>query len=269
MRRLLAAAVSYLLVLSACAAFGAEPGQPVTVLSYNIHHAEGVDGKLDLERIARVIQSVKPDVVALQEVDKIVPRSGRIDQAAELGRLTGMRAVFGKTIDLDGGEYGNAVLSQLPVKSFSIHPFPKVDGREPRAVIEVEVVLSSGTAHAASFTFFATHFDYGINPLNRSAAVEAVGKIAESRTGPMILAGDLNAPVLSPTMLKLGNSWKSATQAMSLFTYPSPEPKFQIDHILFRPAERWKVVDVHVPDEPVASDHRPIAATLELLPETK
>ena len=40
------------------------------VLSYNIHHAAGTDGKLDLTRIANVINSVKPDVVSLQEVDQ-------------------------------------------------------------------------------------------------------------------------------------------------------------------------------------------------------
>ena len=54
------------------------------VLSYNIHHGEGVDRKLDLPRIASVIKSVKPDLVALQEVDQGTERTNKIDQAAEL-----------------------------------------------------------------------------------------------------------------------------------------------------------------------------------------
>jgi len=78
------------------------------VLTYNIHHGEGVDGKLDLVRIAKVIQEVEPDIVALQEVDQNAGRSGQVDQAAELGRLTKMRSVFGGNIALQGGEYGNA-----------------------------------------------------------------------------------------------------------------------------------------------------------------
>ena len=49
----------------------AEPQSPfrLRVLTYNIHHGEGVDGKLDLERIASVIRSVEPDLVALLEVN--------------------------------------------------------------------------------------------------------------------------------------------------------------------------------------------------------
>lgn len=50
------------------------------VLSYNIHHAEGIDGKLDVARIARVIKDCQPDLVALQEVDKLVERTESIDQ---------------------------------------------------------------------------------------------------------------------------------------------------------------------------------------------
>ena len=74
----------------------------------------GVDRKLDVPRIARVIKSVKPDLVALQEVDNKAGRSGRVDQATELARLTGMRPVFGANIPLQGGHSGNAILSRFP-----------------------------------------------------------------------------------------------------------------------------------------------------------
>ena len=47
-----------------------DAGEPLRlrVLSYNIHHGRGSDGKVDLERIAQVIRGAKPDIVALQEV---------------------------------------------------------------------------------------------------------------------------------------------------------------------------------------------------------
>ena len=54
------------------------------VLSYNIHHGEGTDGKLDLKRIAKLIRDSKADLVALQEVDKKVSRSQGVDQAADI-----------------------------------------------------------------------------------------------------------------------------------------------------------------------------------------
>lgn len=74
----------------------ASVGAPVAsdalrVLTYNIHHGEGTDGVLDLERIAGVIKGASPDLVALQEVDVGAERTGGVDQAGELGRLTGMQ----------------------------------------------------------------------------------------------------------------------------------------------------------------------------------
>ena len=39
------------------------------VMSYNIHHGEGTDRRLDLERIAAVIADSGADIVALHELD--------------------------------------------------------------------------------------------------------------------------------------------------------------------------------------------------------
>src|SRR6188508_1637024 len=81
------------------------------VMTYNIHLGGlGTDGKRDLDRIADVINAANPDIVALQEVDKNVPRSGNVNEMSVLGQLTGMQWYFGKTRNLDGGEYGNGIL---------------------------------------------------------------------------------------------------------------------------------------------------------------
>jgi len=66
---------------------------PLRVLCYNIHYGQGTDGRYDLERLATVINKAKPELVALQEVDVGVKRSGRIHQARRLVELTGMRCV--------------------------------------------------------------------------------------------------------------------------------------------------------------------------------
>ena len=75
------------IIVSLCfaASVQAAESRRVRVLTYNIHHGEGVDGKIDLARIAAVIQRSSADVVALQEVDQATGRSNGIDQAAELG----------------------------------------------------------------------------------------------------------------------------------------------------------------------------------------
>lgn len=231
--------------LFVCAALGAE----VRVLSYNIRHCQGLDGKVDAARIAAIIRSVRPDVVALQEVDRSVGRSGRVDQAEELGRLTGLRAVFGRTIDLDGGQYGNAVLAGLPVVRSVNHPLP---GAEPRAVIEVDF---------GGFAFFATHLDVGRDDALR---MKSAAEINRRVKGPALLAGDLNSVIGSGPMKLLSAEWSFAGQGGELPTIPAPKPTRQIDFVLFRPADRWKVIEVRVLDEPAASDHRPILAVLEL-----
>ena len=45
------------------------------VLTYNIHHGEGRDGKFDLVRQAEIMKAAKPDVIALQEVDQGTERA--------------------------------------------------------------------------------------------------------------------------------------------------------------------------------------------------
>jgi endonuclease/exonuclease/phosphatase family metal-dependent hydrolase len=227
-----------------CAAHAAQ----VRILTYNIRHCQGMDGKVDVERIAAVIRSVKPDIVALQEVDRNVGRSGRVDQAEELGRLTGLKAFFGRAIDLDTGQYGNAVLTRLPVQVSSNYPLP---GAEPRALLEIEF---------EGFRFFATHLDVG---REESRRMESVAEINRRARGAAVLAGDLNAVLGSGPLKALAAEWKIAGEGQTVPTIPSATPARQIDFVLVRPADGWRVVEVRVLDEPVASDHLPLLAVLD------
>ena len=97
---------------------------PLRVMTYNIHHGEGLDGKVDLLRIAQLIQREGADIVALQEVDKGVARTARRDLPAELAALTGMTCVFSNNFPFQGGEYGNAVLTRFPVLRVANTPYP-------------------------------------------------------------------------------------------------------------------------------------------------
>jgi endonuclease/exonuclease/phosphatase family metal-dependent hydrolase len=230
--------------------------QQVRVVTYNIHHAEGTDGKIDAERIARVIRSADPDFAAVQEVDVRTARVEKADLVHDLARLTGLHAVFGRTIDHQGGWYGNAVLSRWPLNGFVNHEMPFTPGREKRGVLEA---LSN-----AGFRFLATHLDTSEG--DRLPAVRRIHElVAERGDLPMILAGDLNATLGSATMNALLEDWSTASLGEPLPTIPSAKPARQIDYVLFRPAARWRVVEVRVLDEPVASDHRPVLAVLELL----
>jgi len=239
---------------------GAEPVR-LRVLSYNIHHGEGVDRKLDLERIARVIREVEPDLVALQEVDQRVKRSGSVDQPAELARLTKMQVVFGANIELQGGHYGNAVLSRLPIIRHKNHLLPNVEAGEQRGVLEVELEMAD-----ERLLLFATHLDHRRDDCERIASARAINELALTQAKqPALLAGDLNDTPDSKTLAEFALQWTSASEK-SLATIPVSRPTRQIDFLLYRPQNRWKVVEIKVLDEAVASDHRPIFAVLELSP---
>ncbi len=239
-------------------------GEPVRlrVLSYNIHHGEGVDGKLDLQRIADVISSVKPDIVALQEVDQNVKRTGGVDQPAELARLTKMNVAFGPNIDLQGGKYGNAVLARFPIARSTNHLLPRLSGGEQRGVIEAEIKLPDSDAHV---TLLATHLDHRSDHRERIESAKVINRLA-SKHGDhaMLLAGDLNATPKSEPLKRFFESWTSVN-AEQLATIPVTRPTKQIDYVLYRPQDRWRVIEVKVLDEAIASDHRPVLAVLERL----
>lgn len=241
----------------------ADQPQTIRILSYNIHHGEGVDGKLDLPRIARVILSAKPDLVALQEVDKSTQRTGQVDQPQELARLTGMQVVFGSNLRLQGGDYGNAVLSRFPIRRQENHHLPSLNSGEQRGVLEVEVAWPGDTQ---PLLFLATHLDHRRPDQERLASVKFINeRIGKAGTRPALLAGDLNAVPESAVLTNLMQQWTRSNEKVHP-TIPVEKPSRQIDYVLFRPAGRWRTVETRVLEEAVASDHRPVLAVLELRP---
>ena len=48
----------------------------ITLASYNMHKAVGLDGKRDPHRVLKVLQEVDADIVALQEADKRIGGRG-------------------------------------------------------------------------------------------------------------------------------------------------------------------------------------------------
>lgn len=251
--------VAGLLVGFVGAGKAAEPLR-VRVLSYNIHHGEGMDQKIDLPRIAAVIQRQAADVVALQEVDCKTARSHGVDQAAELGRLTGMHAAFGKAMEFAGGQYGEAILSRFPLADVQVHPLPFVAKCEPRAAISARIRLH---AEGPEFCFVSTHLEHA-NASLRLTQTEALNAVLRKDTAvPTILAGDFNATPGSPPLKALMEHWTDATADRPEPTWPAEEPRVKIDYVLFRPAFGWRVIEARVVDETIASDHRPLLVVLE------
>lgn len=251
--------LSLVVALVPFATYAAEPIQ-IRVVSYNIHHAEGTDAKLNLPRIAKVITDADPDIVALQEVDQNVDRTGTVDQVAELAKLTKMNSVFGGNIPLQGGWYGNAILTKYASISMTNHALPQLTEGEKRGVIEADITVPGLDQ---PLKFLATHFDHRRDDAERVASAKMIQKLIEGwQDRPAMFAGDLNATPESESIKLISKDWTSANTE-NLNTIPSSKPTRQIDFILYRPANQWKVIEFKVLDELVASDHRGILAVLE------
>lgn len=226
------------------------------ILAYNIHHGEGMDEVLDLERIARLIRDVDPDVVTLQEVDSVVARTEGVDQAAELGRLTGMQPLFGRFMDYQGGAYGMALLSRLPVRSHTNYRLP--DGDEPRTALSAVVELPES---GRRLRIVGIHF-YRTEEERLAQAVKLEELLATEEELPTILAGDFNSTPGSAVLNHLEQSWHVVGKGKDRLTYPSYDPEREIDFFMWRSAGAFMMLHQELLDEPIISDHRPLVLEL-------
>ena len=162
-----------------------QPGADLRVLTYNIKHGRGNDNVVDLERTAAVIRTQKPDIVGLQEVDDRAERSGRVAEAAHLGKLLELKHAFGRFMDYQGGAYGMAILSRFPIEATEDVRLP--DGNEPRVALSVRVKLPDGQP----LTVVNVHFDWVRDDGFRFAQAEALTKYLDALKTPYVLLGDL------------------------------------------------------------------------------
>ncbi|UCE49260.1 MAG: endonuclease/exonuclease/phosphatase family protein [Phycisphaerales bacterium] len=219
------------------------------ILTYNVHHCQGTDGKFDYDRVAEIINRLKPDIAALQEIDVETNRSSGIDQAATLAELTGLNYVFGRAIDFDSGQYGLAILSRFEIRDVSNTPLKTQPGSEPRIALAARFRPDVGPREIIFVDTHLCHRSEQVRTMQTSQLNEFANPDSDV---PVILAGDLNArPSSEPMKVLLESNWLDAVA-----------PQSRIDYVLLRKNDPWEIVDVKVVDEPMASDHDPVLVTL-------
>jgi endonuclease/exonuclease/phosphatase family metal-dependent hydrolase len=233
------------------------------VMSYNIHHANPPSKPdfIDLQAVANVIKNAKADLVALQEIDVHTTRSGKeINQAEELGKLTGMKAYFARAIDYGGGEYGVAVLSRYPMSEISNTPLPTKESTkgEHRTLGKVTITAPGGKQMVFAFT----HLDAQRADTNRLLQVSRINELLATEKRPVIVAGDLNAVAGTPVIDILDKQFTRSCVRDCGFTIPQVNPNKTIDFIAYSPAGAFNVISHEVIAEQYASDHRPVMAVL-------
>jgi endonuclease/exonuclease/phosphatase family metal-dependent hydrolase len=231
-------------------------------MTYNVHSFVGTDRVYDPERIARVIESAAPDVVALQEVDFGRGPSTEPDALEWLAARLNMGFHFTFTRSGSRGRFGNAVLTA--------HPFQLVaEGMLPRRRDEARAVQWL-TVVAPGFEVQLMNTHLSISLRERRAQIQALlgaEWVVQALQGlPLVICGDLNSSPLSGVYRKLGRELRDVQQGSSrrLATWPSRLPFWRIDHMFVSQdisVQRANVLDSGYSRQ--ASDHLPLLADLK------
>jgi endonuclease/exonuclease/phosphatase family metal-dependent hydrolase len=252
-------ALPAVLVLTAPAMPTAAAAAPtVRIVSYNIHGGVNVDGQVDPEATARAIESLEPDVVVLNEVGRGWPIFGGLDAAEWLARRLEMPYLFEPAADL---QFGNAVLSRLPVIRSSAGELPFGAGPQQRSYLSVTFDVGG-----QELVVLDTHLQVsGSDPATRTRQIEFLLD-AWGGVTPAILAGDMNLqPDEDDVQLFLDAGLVSVQDRIGAQCEPTafePDPDEPCD----RPDWIFATPDLRlssfVIERTPASDHLPLAATV-------
>ena len=248
------------------------PDTTIRVLTYNVHGCVGGDKKLDVSRIAAVIAREEPDVVALQELDVNRSRSQRVDQAAAIAEQLGMNHHFNQAFRVADEQYGDAILSALPmrlVKSAPLPRPPRMSALEMRGALWVAVEAPGG----GELQVINTHL--GLLPNEQKLQVNAL--LSKEWTGdgeayadPAILIGDFNATSRYAAYKRLAGAFRDLQLGHGVGTaptFPARHPVIRIDHMFATASVR--ALDCWTPNgllARVASDHLPLVIDIEIAP---
>ncbi|MFN2593376.1 MAG: endonuclease/exonuclease/phosphatase family protein, partial [Actinomycetota bacterium] len=189
------------------------------VATFNLHHCEGLDGVVDVGRAAAAIEALDAGVIALQELDRGLPRSGRVDQVAEIERATEMHLSFHATVLRAGGEYGIAIATRDRLDP-EVVDLPGGDGSEPRVALICEL--------PTEVAIVATHLSRKKHREIQERQLARLAEIVAARPGPAVLMGDLNR---EPDELG-ALTGAGLRPAIDAFSFPARAPRRQLDHIL-------------------------------------
>lgn len=239
---------------------------PLRIMSYNVHHfnppSRAADSLIDIDAVANVIKAEKPDLIALQEIDISIKRSGNIDQAKLLSEKTGMDYRFFKAIDHEGGDYGIMILSKFPFSDVKKIDLPEAEAYpgEHRVMAYMTVKLPSGK----TFVFANTHMDAQKNDATRTVQMKAILNELSTKKGPVVLCGDFNSVDTSEAIRLLDEQFMRTCTQNCPGTVPQVNPRKTIDYIAIKNAPDWQIESYRVIPETYASDHRPVVATFKI-----
>ena len=222
--------------------------------------------QVDLDAVVAGVRALGVDLLAVQEVDRQLARSGRSDHPAVIAQALGtdwfwsyapalvgddFRPLSG--LDPGGPGYGNLLVSRLPLAAVEQLRFPPAGGGEQRTAILASLQVGSRPVTVAA-THLSNKQGHNVRQLRE------LQQVAGSRGAPRLVVGDLNLP---STVLVLASrrGWPETGRGR---TWPNSAPTQQLDHILRNdPAGLVRPRGARVVAAPV-SDHRALVVELDI-----
>jgi endonuclease/exonuclease/phosphatase family metal-dependent hydrolase len=228
------------------------------VVSYNIHQCVGLDGRRDVERIARILSSLNARLIGLQEVGTDFEGGKKSGQMEYLAKATGLQAIAGHTIELQTGPFGNVLLTGWRVLESRLLDL-SVPGREPRGAIDAHLAVEGEIVRV-----IVTHL--GLRAAERRYQVRRLLEaLSQGQSRFIIVLGDINEWVLRSRPLRWLYARFGTPPAPR--TFPSWFPLFALDRIWVLPREVLLEVHAHAtPLTRIASDHLPVKAVVAIEP---
>lgn|GEM_PF-634285 len=228
----------------------------IKVMTFNIHHGVDLNGKEQLQSLIQEIKDSAAEIIALQEVDKHMPRSGFKDQAKEIAQSLGFYYVYGETINILGVKYGNALLSRYPILEYENMKLPS-KSLETRGLLKAKLDVDG-----AGLNIFTTHL--GLDSEERKMQIAVINEEIGTIEKDLILMGDFNgqpsniemaelAPDMADTAVVLGK------EHLNTYAFYSEEPNTRIDRIYI--SKDLEVTD-HTVTESSVSDHLMVMAVI-------
>jgi endonuclease/exonuclease/phosphatase family metal-dependent hydrolase len=221
---------------------------------------------VDLDAVVAGVQDLGVDLLAVQEVDRQLARSGRLDQPAVIAQALGRDwfwsyapALIGDDFrplsghDPGGPAYGNLLVSRLPLAAVEHLRFPPAGGGEQRSALLGTIQVGSRTVTVAA-GHLSNRQGHNVRQLRE------LQEVAASQAAPRLLVGDLNMP---STVLLVASrrGWPEAGRGR---TFPNSSPTQQLDHILRNdPAGVVRPRGARVVAAPV-SDHRALVVEVDI-----
>ncbi len=239
------------------------------VATYNVHGCVGMDGQRSETRIAEVIASMSVDIVGLQELDLGRPRSAHADQAALIAERLGWKYQFHPAMRSGEEQYGNAIVSRLPIelkRAAELPGSPPWYCREQRSAIWMQAQTELGAVQIIN-----SHFGLGYSERRLQAKLligpEWLGSIPPDE--PAILLGDFNSVPASRSYRHIQSQLLDVRRLVSpkrpFRTFPTHLPSLAVDHIFVNRALTPTDLNVHRTSlARLASDHFPLVCELTL-----